>query len=128
MSAMSSTVLEKSDLLTKEDKDKAAVKWVAEVEVSIMSAILAAPKGQNSSWTRRQEHEMIPVLAKVLAEKMLELAEAARISADAENIFTVTWGGAVMKVALEMFRDPIWLATTFWHSIRILSGLEKAKD
>ena len=108
LSEMSSTVLEKSDLLTKEDKDKAAVKWVAEVEVSIISAIIAAPKEQSRCWTRRQEHEMISVLAKVLAEKMVELAEVARISADAENIFTVTWGGDVMKVALEMFRDSIW--------------------
>ena len=73
-----------------------------------MSAILAAPKKQNSCYTRRQEQEMVSVFAKVFADKMVELAEVARISADAEDICTVTWGGDVMKVAVEMFRDPVW--------------------
>ena len=55
-----------------------------------------------------QEGEMVAVLAEGIAGKMVELAEVARISADAENIFTVTWGGDLMQVALQMFRDPIW--------------------
>ena len=84
------------------------MKRAAEVEVSIMPAILAAPKAQNKGMTVVQEQEMEAVLAEVIAEKMVELAEVARISADAENIFTVTWGGDVMKVAREMFRDPTW--------------------
>ena len=106
---MSSTVLETNDLLTKDVKDKASVKWAAEVEISIISAILVSGKldGKRSK-TPVQEQEMVAKLAEGIAGKMVELAEVARISADAENIFTVTWGGDLMQVALQMFRDPSW--------------------
>ena len=84
------------------------MKWAAEVEISIISAILVAGMSQAKCKTLVQEQEMVTLLAENIAGTMVELAEVARISADAENIFTVTWGGNVMNVALEMFRDPIW--------------------
>ena len=85
------------------------MKWAAEVEIPIISAILVSGKldGKRSK-TLVQEQEMVSTLAEVIAEQNVELAEVARISADAEHIFTVTWGGDVMKVALDMFRDPTW--------------------
>ena len=68
LSEMSSTVLEKNDLLTNEVKDKAAVKWAAEVEISIISAILVAGKSQAKCKTLVQEQEMVSTLAEVIAE------------------------------------------------------------
>ena len=51
---------------------------------------------------------MIPELADLIAGKMVELAELANIYGEDEKIFTATWGGDLMKLALEKFQDPNW--------------------
>ena len=51
---------------------------------------------------------MIPGFAGLIARKLVELAKVAKINEEDEKIFKVTWGGDLMQVALQMFRDPVW--------------------
>ena len=55
-----------------------------------------------------QEQELIPEFAGLIAGKLVELAKVAKINEEDEKIFTVTWGGDLMQVALQMFKEPIW--------------------
>ena len=51
---------------------------------------------------------MIPEFADLIAGKMVELAELAKIYGGDEKIFTAAWGGDLMKLALKKFHDSNW--------------------
>ena len=57
-------------------------------------------------------------LAELIAIKLLELAKWADIHGEAENIITASWGGVLMKTALDKFRSPRW---------RVKHGVESRK-
>ena len=99
---LGSMVVEKNDSLTKDEKDKAAVKWASELEIAMISA-------QRTNWdTLEQEQELIPEFAGLIAGKLDELAKVAKINEEDEKIFKVTWGGDLMQLALEKFNDEAW--------------------
>ena len=47
-------------------------------------------------------------LAEIIATKLLALTKWTDIHGEAENIITASWGGVLMKTALDKFRSPRW--------------------
>ncbi len=67
---------------------------------------------------KEQEADMRVKLAELIATKLLELAKWADIHGEADNIITASWGGDLMKTALQKFRSPRW---------RVKHGVESRK-
>ena len=114
---LTSAVAEKNTKLTKEQLEREGLKWRSQVEIALMANIVAAPK-VDAAKVQEQEAEMRVKLAELIATKLLELAKLADIYGEAENIITASWGGDLMKTALQKFRSP---------RLRVKHGVESRK-
>ena len=69
LTKLASTVVEKNDL-------KARTKWIAELEINLMSKIFAIPKkGEEGQTVKEQESELCKQCAALIATKILDLAK-----------------------------------------------------
>ena len=102
-----STVVEQTAKLTAAEKTKASVKWRAELEIDIMKKIIAAPKLDQEK-QQEQEMDMRNTLAELIATKLVEFAQLAHIYGEGESDIKVSWGGDLMKAALEKFHGTEW--------------------
>ena len=93
------------------------MKWRSHLEIKLISEIIAAPNVEPAK-LKEQEADMRVKLAELIATKLLELAKWAYIYGEAENIYTASWGGDLMKTALQNFRCPRW---------RVEHGVESLK-
>ena len=112
-----SAVAEKNPKLTKEQVEREGLKWRSQLEIKLISEIIAAPNVEPAK-LKEQEADMRVKLAELIATKLLELAKWADIYGEAENIITASWGGDLMKTALQNFRSPRW---------RVEHGVESLK-
>ena len=69
LSNLASTVVEKTNL-------KSRTKWIAELEINLMSKIFAVPrKGEGGETVQDQQNELCKECASLIATKLLELAK-----------------------------------------------------
>ena len=54
---------------------KARTRWIAEVEISLISKVFAVPKSQDGKTVLQQEKELTKQCAALIATKLLDLAE-----------------------------------------------------
>ena len=99
MPELVSAVAEKNPKLTKEQVEREGLKWRSQLEIALIARIIA-PKVLRAK-VKKQEAVMTVELAELIAIKLLELAKWADIYGEAENIITASWGGVLMKTALQ---------------------------
>ena len=104
---LTSTVAEKNAHLPEEARAREGMKWRSQVEIELMLKIVAAPKVEPAK-VKEQEADMRDKLAEVIAIKLIELAKLADIRGKGEDIITASWGGDLMKTALNKCRSPEW--------------------
>ena len=75
----------------------------------MIGKIVAAPKKDRLiKKQENQEADMRNDLAELIAIKLIGLAELGDICGEGEETIDVSWGGALMRIALEKFRSPEW--------------------
>ena len=84
---------EKNTELTEAERAREAMKWRSQLEITLMSRIVAAPKVEPAK-LQEQEADMRDKLAEAVASKLLALVKASGIDGEGENIVTASWGGA----------------------------------
>ena len=119
-------VAEKNPKLTKEQLEREGLKWRSQLEIKLISEIIAAPKVEPAK-LKEQEADMRVKLAELIATKLLELAKWADIYDEAENIITASWGGDLMKTALQNFRSPRWRVEHGVFSFPIATAAQAAE-
>ena len=83
------------------------MKWRSQLEIALMSKIVAAPKVDPAK-LQEQEADMRDKLAEAIASKLLAFVKSAGIYGEGEDIVTASWGGALMTRALEKIRCSKW--------------------
>ena len=105
MTQLEATMLQLSKIASTVVEDrKSKVKWIAEVEIGVMSKVFAVPKTEANKSVQEQEVELTKQCAELIATKLLTLLHSPELKNKALPEFPDHIG--LMNMVAEHMRDP----------------------
>ena len=110
LSKLASTVVEKDQL-------KSRTKWIAEVEINLMSKIFAVPtKGEGGKTVKDQEKELCEQCAAFIAAKILDLSKLGEPHLYKEGLNGLKKESALMQLVGKHLHDPAFVKKEGKHN------------